>query len=269
MMDWLGLEKLHLSQSKPDGYVPRPTASLLERVRAHGPIEPVVVRPVANNEYEILANPETWVAAGRAGFHEVPVTVRDDIDEQTAWGIVQSHYGSTRENPIDEAKHFEDQLATFGGHNRRGAVGKLAGAIGRPRPFIAHSLRLLTLPSEVQKLIEKGMLSAGQARPLVSIRNRANQVKAAQTIIANKLTVRATEKLANKIKNGETTTTSKRTSNTTQKSADIRHFERKVSEVIGAQFSLENGRAIIDYSGSLDVLQGIVERLGYRESSVN
>ncbi len=266
MTDWLSLEKLHLSHRKPDGYVPRPTASLLERVKAYGPIEPVVVRPVANNQYEILANAETWVAAGRAGFREVPVTVRDDIDEHTARDIVQSHYGGTRENAIDEAKHFQDQLAAFGGHNRRGAVGKLAGAIGRPRPYIAHSLRLLTLPPVVQELIEKGMLSAGQARPLVSISNRANQEKAAQTIIANKLTAREAEKLAGKIKNGETTTESKQTSKSIEKSADTRRFERQVSEVIGAHFSLENGRAIIDYSGSLDVLQGIVERLGYRES---
>ncbi|RLA52452.1 MAG: hypothetical protein DRR42_07480 [Gammaproteobacteria bacterium] len=266
MTDWLGIEKLHLSPSKPDGYVPRPTASLLDRVKDHGPIEPVVVRPVANDKYEILANAETWVAAGRAGFHEVPVTIRDDIDEHTAQDIVQSYYGGTKGSAIDEAKHFEDQLAAFGGINCRGAVGKLAVAIGRSRPYIAHSLRLLTLPAEVQELIEKGVLSAGQARPLVSISNRANQVKAARTIIADKLTARAAEKLASNIRNGETTTKPEKTRNVTEKSADTRRFERQVSAVIGAQFSLENGRAIIDYSGSLDVLQGIVERLGYRES---
>lgn len=266
MTDWLGLEKLRLSSSRPTGYVPNPTASQLERVKNHGPIEPVVVRAMADSKFEILANAETWVAAGRAGFHEVPVVVRDDLDEDMAREIVRSHYGSNKRNAIDEAKNFEDQLEAFGGRRRRGAVGRLAIAIGRPRPYIAHSLRLLTLPAEIQDLIERGTLSAGQARPLVSIGNRAKQIKAARIIIENRLTTREAERLASKMKSGQTANESKQTTQVADKSADTKHFERQVSEVIGAQFSLENGRAIIDYSGNLDVLQGIVERLGYRDS---
>lgn len=264
MTDWLGLEKLSLSTSRPSGYVPTPTASLQERVKDFGPIEPVVVRPIANNKFEILANAETWVAAGRAGLHEVPVLIRDDLDDGLAREIVLTHYGPKIRNAIDEAKRFEDQLVGFGGRKRRGAVGKLAVAIGRSRPYIAHSLRLLTLPAEIQDFIIQGALSAGQARPLISIRDRASQVQVAQAIVANKLTARAAEELANRIKNSETTIKSKKTPTGTEKSADTKRFERQVSEVIGTRFSLENGQAIIDYDGNLDVLQGIVERLGYR-----
>lgn len=264
MTDWLGLDKLSLSTDRPSGYIPSPPASLLERVRDFGPIEPVVVRPIANNKFEILANAETWVAAGRAGLHEVPVLIRDDLDDELASEIVRSHYGQKSRNAIDEAKHFESQLAAFGGRKRRGAIGKLATAIGRSRPYIAHSLRLLTLSAEIQELIQRGALSAGQARPLVSIRDRVSQGQVARSIVANKLTARAAEQLANTMKNSKSAINSKKRTTDTEKSADIKRFERQVSEVIGSRFSLENGRAIIDYDGNLEVLQGIVERLGYR-----
>jgi ParB family chromosome partitioning protein len=145
-------------------------------------------------------------------------------------------------------------------------VGQLAITIGRPRPYIVHSLRLLTLPTEIQDLVERGALSAGQARPLVSLGNRAMQLKAARQIIENKMTARESERLARKLKSGKSVNDENQTNQVASKSADTKHFERQVSEVIGTPFSLENGRAIIDYSGNLDVLQGIVERLGYRGS---
>jgi len=264
MTDWLGLEKLSLSASRPSGYIPTPTASLQDRVNEFGPIEAVVVRSIGNNKFEILANAETWVAAGRAGLHEVPVLMRDDLDDGMVREIVRAHYGPKTRNAIDEAKSFQYQLEAFGGLKRRGAVGKLAVVIGRSRTYIAHSLRLLTLPADIQELIKRGTLSAGQARPLVSIGSRASQLQAAHAIVAKKLTARAAEELANKIKNSEPTRKSKNTTGVTETSADTQRFERQMSELIGTQFSLENGRAIIDYDGNLDVLQGIIERLGYR-----
>lgn len=264
MDDWLDLERLVLSADKPSGYVPTPTSSLMERVRDHGPIQPVVVRPLSGGQFEILANAETWVAAGRAGLHRVPVTVRDDIHDQEARDIVRSHYAETERSPIDEARYFVDQLEMFGGQHRRGAVGKLAKLLGRSRSSIAHSLRLLRLPNAVQQLIQDGRLSPGQSRPLVSLRDPNMQKRVAELIVSQNLSSRGVERLIRNFRTTKTITQQSGSEVPPKKTADELRFERQVSDLIGARFTLDEGKAVINYAGNLDVLQGIVERLGYR-----
>ncbi len=264
MSDWLDIDRLQLSHHKPPEYVPKPSATLLDRVRDFGLVEPVVVRPIGQGRYEILANAEAWVAAGRAGLHKIPVNVREDLDEEEARDIVVEHYGVQARSVLDDARYFEEQLAFFGGSKRRGAITKLAVASGRSRPYIAHSLRLLALPHEIQNWVQAGRLSAGQVRPLVAIADRATQLRLARSIMTKRLTAREAEALARATRAGEAKLAPEKPPNKRGKDADTKRFEQRVSDTIGAEFRLENGRAIIDYCNDLDVLQGIVERMGYR-----
>ena len=117
----------------------------------------MVVRPIAGGRYEILSNPEAWVATGRAGRHEVPVVIRDDLSTELAAEIVREQYGDRRApSAIDEAQRFLDELQALGGPGRRGAISRVAAAAGRARAYVAHALRLLELPEDMQALVRQG-----------------------------------------------------------------------------------------------------------------
>lgn len=236
----------------------------MDQVRSLGPIQPVVVRPLPHRKFEILANAETWVAAGRAGIAEVPVSILEDLDDESANKIVRANCAAASGNAIDEAYCFEEQLAAFGGRKTRGSTGKLAVTICRSRPFIAHSLRLLDLPQDIQDLIRCGKLSAGQARPLIAIGDRRVQRRLADEIIKNKMTARNCELLVKGHRTANPKTSSRNGPGSPSKDPNTRRFEQQVSEVIGCKFELKGGRAVIDFGGNLEVLEGVVERLGYR-----
>jgi len=266
-MDMLGTHELKLSGSRPPGFIPQPTPSLLERIRDHGAIEPVVVRPLPAGGYEILSNPETWLAAGELELPNVPVVIRDDLDDEQAAQVVQDHYVLRHRNPIEEARYFEARLERFGGQKSRGAVTKLAFHLKRPRPYIAHAIRLLKLPAQIQGMIATGELSAGQARPLISINDRALQLSLAKKIAADQLSARQAEALAKSVKSGdaEIAPADSVTSPTTQsKSPDVLRLERLVSQAIGTEFVLEGDRAVIKFFGNNEILEGILNKLGVR-----
>lgn len=266
-MDMLGLHELKLSDSRPPGFIAKAPASLIDRIRDHGAIEPVVVRPLPAGGYEILSNTDTWIAAGELKLTNVPVIIRDDLDDDEAAQIVQDHYVLRHRNPIDEARYFEARLERFGGQKSRGAISKLAFHLNRPRPYIAHSLRLLKLPGQIRDMIATGVLSAGQARPLVSVNDRSLQLSLAKKIAADELSARQAEALAKSAKSGDTEiapAVSGAPATTQSKSPDILRLERLVSQAIGTQFLLEGDRAVINFFGDYEVLEGILEKLGVR-----
>ncbi len=255
----VGIEQLHLSPARPPGFIPRPTPALRRRIAKHGVLEPVVVRRVGREGYEILSNPATWIAAGQAGLHTVPVFIREGLSDAEAAAIVLDHYQSAALNAIDEAQGFEDQLQELGGHGQYGAIARLAVRVGRSRTYVAHALRLLALPETIQDLVRSGRLSPGQVRPLVTVKGAAQQTLLAQRILAERLSARAAEALALQHRTGTQKAPAGRAEN-----ADVKRLERAVTELIGCPFEIRGGEAVFNYFGDYEVLDGVLRRLGYR-----
>lgn len=261
----VGIEQLRLSPARPPGFVPNPTPALQQRITTHGVIDPLAVRPLDGQQFEILTNPATWVAAGRAGLHVVPVCVQAGISDAEAARIVADHYLTANLSPIDEALAFEDQLEKLSNKTGRGSVAELARRLGLPRSQVAHSLRLLELPADIQALVQRGELSAGQARPLVTVKGRERQRMLAEKIVFERLSVRAVERLAREIRESSPAKPIPTEAGRAQPDADVQRLEQRVSDLLGSPFEIRNNEAVFNFFGDFEVLDGLLARLGYRE----
>ena len=260
MTRWAGIEELHLSPLRPPGPLPEVPPSLARLVDSHGPVDPVVVRSRPRG-FEILSNAETWLAAQRAGWHEVPIELRDELDDTVAREILRLSSRSQGSDPIEEARQFNAELARRGRDGRRshGEITRLARERGRSRSYVAHALRLLTLSPRIQESIASGRLSAGHARALVTLRDARRQERVAERILRYGLSVRATEALVRGREHARV-----EASRSVHEDPDIRRLERDLSEALGTAARLDTraGRLIIDYGDNLGVLDGVLERLG-------
>ncbi|MFK3691866.1 ParB/RepB/Spo0J family partition protein [Agrobacterium tumefaciens] len=227
---------------------------LAASIRQHGIVQPVVVRTVATNRYEIIAGERRWRAAQLAGFTEVPVIVRD-VDDRTALelAIVENVQRSDL-NPLEEAMGYEQLIAEHG--YTQNDLGEI---IGKSRSHVANSLRLLKLPDPVRDMLADGSLSAGHARALVST---SDPSALAKTIVAKGLSVRDAERLAqNDIKShgdgGE-----KRPA--VEKDSDTVALERSLSDALGLDVKINHkggsGQIRISYR-TLEQLEAVCRLL--------
>ena len=265
MTRWAGIEELHLSPLRPPGPLPEVPPSLARLVDAHGPVDPVVVRARPRG-YEILSNAETWLAAQRAGWHEVSIEIRDEIDDAAAAEILRLASRSQGTDPVEEARQFEAELARRyrSGGRRHGAIARLARERGRSRSYVAHALRLLQLPRGVLQYVSSGRLSAGHARALVTLRDARRQEQLAVRILRDGLSVRETEAVVRGRERARV-----EASRSEEDDPDIRRLERDLSEALGSAARLDTraGRLIIDYGDDLGVLDGVLERLGLHDGN--
>ena len=267
MTNWAGIEQLYLSSTRPRGALPAVSAALQRLVEAHGPIDPIVVRP-HGRRYEILSNAETWLAAQRAGWRKVPIAIRTDLTDNEVQAIVALTSGGGRSDPIEEARQYETQLERLcaGDPTRRhGAVTRLAHLLGKSRTHVSHTLRLLKLPARIQQLVARGELSAGHARTLVTVKDRRRQTRLAERIILQRLSVREAEAAAQERRARRTESLRHQPDEVTANDdPDVRRLETTLSETLGSTTRVDTatGRLIIHYGGNLDVLQGLLERLG-------
>ncbi|MFV1849149.1 MAG: ParB/RepB/Spo0J family partition protein [Thalassospira sp.] len=245
-----------VSAARPDGVTLTPSRELLASVRQVGVVVPLVVRSTHAGRYEILSDPQVWVAAGRVGLTEVPVVVRDDFPESRIRRIVALHYTDGRRNPMLEAEEFAAELADQG-ETSHGGVSQLARRLGLSRSYVAHALRLLLLPVWIQDKVRSGRLSGGHARALVSV-PEAGQRQLVHDVEVERLSVRATEQRAKGLREANAPEASESTDD-----PDTRRLQAEMTELIGSPFRLAGGKVVIDYFDDLDVLQGILVRLGY------
>jgi ParB family chromosome partitioning protein len=201
---------------------------LASSIRQHGIVQPVVVRTVGNNQYEIIAGERRWRAAQLAGFVEVPVIVRD-VDDRTALEIaIVENVQRADLNPLEEALGY-DQLIQDHGYTQN----DLGEIIGKSRSHVANSLRLLKLPDPVKDMLADGSLSAGHARALVSTSDPA---MLARTIVSKGLSVRDAERMAqNDIKNGGQSSPK---SAREEKDSDTLALERNLSDALGLEVTI-------------------------------
>lgn len=264
--DRLPIDLLCLSEARPPGFVPRPSPELVERIRRYGPIDAVVVRPIGDGRYEILSRPEVWVATGRAGRHEVPVVIRDDLSAEQAGAIVREHYVDRPVLPLEEARRLKAELDAQPNPEARGAITAVAARAGRRRAYVAHALRLLELPTDVQQLVESGRLTPGHVRPLVSLRDPDRQRSLAREFVESGFTVRAAEQRVRALRTETPPPKAPPASGYTAPDSDLHRLESVMTDLLGCQFRLDTRRGVaeIAYYGDLEILQGVLERLGYR-----
>lgn len=164
---------------------------LADSIAQFGLIQPIVVRKLDSGYYQIIAGERRWRASRLAGLSEIPVRVIEADDRRTAELALVENLQREDLNPIEEAKGYKTLIDVYGM-----TQDEAAKSVGRSRPAITNSLRLLSLSEGVLELVEKGSLSAGHARALVPIADEKKQLDAANEVISRSLSVRKTEELA-------------------------------------------------------------------------
>ena len=231
---------------------------LASSIRQHGIVQPVMVRTIGTERYEIIAGERRWRAAQLAGYVEIPVIVRD-MDDRTALEIaIVENVQRSDLNPLEEALGYDQLIAEHGyTQNDPGEI------IGKSRSHVANSLRLLKLPDPVRDMLAAGSLSAGHARALITT---SDPTALAKTIVAKGLSVRDTERLAqNDIKAQSNPQPSGTRGN--DKDSDTLALERTLSDSLGLDVSINHrgsaGQVKIAYK-SLEQLEEICRLLERR-----
>jgi len=208
---------------------------LTNSIKERGIIQPIVVRPdkINNDKYEIIAGERRWLASQNAGLHEVPVVILDVDDVKSLEFAIVENVQRQDLNPIEEAKGYQRLIDDFS-YNQD----KLSKFIGKSRSYIANSLRLLSLPSEVMNMMELGSLSAGHARTLVGLHN-ASEI--AKKIVEKKLSVRQSEVLVRQFRDKKFKLVHKKDSN-------ILDLQKDLEEKTGLSVSIKNKK---NNSGSI------------------
>lgn len=231
---------------------------LATSIRQHGIVQPVVVRPMPGDRYEIIAGERRWRAAQLAGFSEIPVILRD-VDDRTALEIaIVENVQRSDLNPLEEALGY-DQLMEEHGYTQN----DLGDIVGKSRSHVANSLRLLKLPEPVREMLSAGALSAGHARALIPT---SDPTTLARAVIAKGLSVRDTEKLAQndiRLQNAPDQGPKSRP----EKDADTIALERSLTDSLGLDVSVSHkatgGHLKISYK-TLDQLEEICRLLERR-----
>jgi len=167
---------------------------LAESITQYGLIQPITVRKLDSGYYQIIAGERRWRASRLAGLSEVPVRVIEADDRRTAELALVENLQREDLNPIEEAKGYKTLIEVYGLTQE-----ETAKSVGRSRPAVANSMRLLNLSEPVMEMVEKGKLSAGHARALIPIADEKMQLKLAEEVIEKAYSVRRTEQLAAKL----------------------------------------------------------------------
>jgi ParB family transcriptional regulator, chromosome partitioning protein len=165
-------------------------AELVHSLREVGMLQPVVVRPLGADRFELIMGERRWRAAREAGFPAIPAIVRSTGDDALLRDALLENLHRSQLNPLEEAAAYDQLLQDFGCTHD-----ELAGRIGRSRPQISNTLRLLKLPPPVQRRVAAGILSAGHARALLGLDDVVGQERLAQRIVAEGLSVRSVEEI--------------------------------------------------------------------------
>lgn len=261
---------LPIGRLKPGKMQPRTSfegiEALAESIKEFGLLQPILVRPLrdAGDNYEIVAGERRWRAAQRAQLHDVPVVMRSISDmDALQIGLVENLQRSDL-TPIDEAKGYAALIEDHS-HTQE----ELARMMGKSRPHIANTLRLLDLPASVQEMIRLGRLSAGQGRALIGVPDPA---ASAERAIEEKLTVRELERLGGQQKHGTKRkadpSASQAASPAPPKSADTRALEKRLEEALGLRATLSSRggekTALTLEIDDYDQLDAVVEKLTRR-----
>ena len=246
------IDLIHASPNNPrKHFADADLDDLANSIREKGLLQPIVVRPRADGEYEIVAGERRWRASQRAGIHEVPVLIRELNDGEALEIALIENIQRSDLNPLEEARAYGLLLEQFSYTQQQ-----LADSVGKSRSHIANTLRLLTLPDTVRSLIEDGKLTAGHARTLVAANSPA---ELADQIIKLGLSVREAESLVR-----DASPSSRPRKTRPEKDADTKALELSVTQALGLKVLVEHkasgGTVTISYK-TLEQLEEICRKL--------
>lgn len=262
------LMMLKVEQLQPGKYQPRSYMddaalhTLADSIKAQGIMQPILVRQLSDEHYEIIAGERRWRASQIAGLKEVPVLVREIADEAALAMALIENIQRENLNPLEEAQGIKRLIDEFAMTHE-----KAAAAVGRSRVAVSNLLRLLTLSAHVQDMLMHGKLDMGHARALVGLEG-AQQVLMAEQIAYNGLSVREAEDLVKK-HNGEHGHAAAKTGQTGAKkvnaSQDVLRLQETLSDKLGAAVTIKagaSGAGVLKISyASLDQLDEIIARI--------
>lgn len=195
---------LRLSEIVPNRAQPRKffdedaLADLADSIAQHGVLQPLLVRPLADGTYQLVAGERRWRASRRAGLSEVPVVVREMTEKEAAQLALIENLQREDLNPMEEANGYRTLMETY-----ELTQEETAKVVNKSRPAVANALRLLNLPASVKGLVESGKLSAGHARAALAFPTEEEQAAAAEAAVAKGLSVRDLERMAKAAKREE------------------------------------------------------------------
>lgn len=253
---------LPLNEIMPNKEQPRKTfdegalSELADSIRQHGVLQPLLVRPLPSCGYQLVAGERRWRASRMAELKEVPVVIKELSDTETMEIAIIENLQREDLNPIEEAEGLQALIDRCGFTQEAVAI-----SVGKSRPAIANSLRLLKLPQEVRDMTRNGDISAGHARALLAFDNEAMISEVAKNVVDNNLTVRDVERLA-KMKEKENNVPVKRSK---RRDSFYDEVELSLSEALGRKVKVYNGRG----KGTLEIefysaedLKDIANKLG-------
>ena len=262
-----GLTEIPIEQIGPGPFQPRKQIDesqlneLAQSIKAQGVIQPIVVREraIADSHtgvrFEIIAGERRWRATQIAGLENIPAVIRTIADSEAVAVALIENIQRENLNPLEEANAFQRLIIEYEMSHQ-----EVANSVGRARASITNALRLLDLPSSVQELVNKKMLTMGHARALLSIEDRGMQLEVANLIVEKGLSVREAEGLVRKIVEKKKPNQQK-----TMVDPDIQRLEKDLTNRLGARVSIKHrktgsGTLSIKYSSS-DELEGILSKI--------
>ncbi|MGD9153563.1 MAG: ParB/RepB/Spo0J family partition protein [Gammaproteobacteria bacterium] len=252
----LPIEQLRQGQFQPRKDMnPEGLEELAGSIRTQGIIQPIVVRPIDDSNYEIIAGERRWRAAQLAGLNEVPALVRHVGDETAVALALIENIQREDLNPIEEAVALHRLLEEFNMTHQ-----EVAESVGKSRSAVTNILRLLKLAPQVKTLLEHGDLEMGHARALLALMDYESQHHIAQMVVSKELSVRETEKLVKKfLTKGDVAKV------TPTIDPDVQLLQTELATKLGAKVSITynkkgKGKLVIHYY-SLDELEGILEHI--------
>jgi ParB family chromosome partitioning protein len=267
-------EQLPLARIDPNPRQPRGSFDeeqmhdLTASIEAVGVLQPIVVRP-SRDRYQIVMGERRARAARAAGLERIPAIVRTTEDDQLLRDALLENIHREDLNPLEEAAAYEQLLLDFGITQE-----ELAARLGRSRPVIANAMRLLRLPGSVQRRIAARTLSAGHARAVASLEDPVQQERLADRIVAEGLTVRMAEELAQRIKNGEPLLgpderrVRVRPAMQAPGMADLaERLSDRLETRVRVQLGKRKGKVLIEFA-TLDDLQRICDAIGLEQRAI-
>lgn len=226
---------------------------LAQSISKQGVMQPIIVRPLKGNKYEIIAGERRWRASQLAGLETIPAIIRDVADDAAVVMSLIENIQRENLNPIEEAMALQRLQQEFGLTQQL-----VAEAVGKSRSTVTNLLRLTSLAEPVKRLLEHGDLEMGHARALLTLSND-KQIDSARLVVAKGLSVRQTEALVRK------QLQAKEAVEIVKINPDVKALEQRLAERLGAKVILQNnakgkGKVVIHYN-SLDELDGILEHI--------
>lgn len=252
-----GLQEIPVSAIRSNRNQPRQgfdeerLAELAESIREVGVLQPVLLRPIGDDAYELIAGERRWRAARRVGLQVLPAVVRESDDAAALEQALVENVQRTDLNPMEEAAAYQQLIEDFGLTHE-----ELARRVGRKRATVTNTLRLLQLPPAIQRLVQEGRLTAGHARTLLGTPDRAFQEQLARRAVSDDLSVRQLEESV-RARNGSRAATESSPATKRLRPPGLLELEELLSEHLDTRVTVnmtaKRGRVVIEFADLADL----------------